>query len=218
MHFDLDTHIHTEFSHDSLLKLKTLLKIAKKRNLNAIAITDHNTFKAFDRISKSYNDSDIMIVPGMEIKTQFGDLIALFINEEIRERDFNAVIDEVRSQDGLTVLAHPFRSHSFPNIKSLNRVDAIEVLNGRTSRKNNLKAFFLAKRLRKLVTAGSDAHFGFEVGSVRMRFASEPSDLENLKKLIKSRRFLIVGRESSPIVHFMSVTVELLKKIQYLNF
>ena len=217
MYFDLDTHIHTEFSYDSLLNLKTLLKIAEKRNLNAIAITDHNTFRAFDKISKLHVDSGVMIVPGMEIKTQFGDLIALFINEEIRQRDFDSVIDEVRGQDGLIIFAHPFRNNSFPNIKSLTRVDAIEALNGRTSRKNNLKAFFLAKRLGKPVTAGSDAHFGFEVGNVRMRFTSKPSDLEDLKKLIKSNRCLIVGRESSSVVHFMSVAVELLKKVKHLK-
>ena len=214
MFFDLDAHIHTEFSRDSLLNLKTLLKIAKKRGLGAIAITDHNTFKAFNEIDNLRVDHDILIVPGMEIKTQFGDLITLFINEEIRQRDFDSIIDEVKKQDGLTILAHPFRNNSLPPIKSLIRVDAIEVLNGRTSRKDNLKAFFLARRLGKTITAGSDAHFGFEVGNVRMRFTSKPHDLEDLKKLIKSSRFQIVGKESSSVVRLMSVAVELVKKVR----
>jgi len=63
MLFDLDTHIHTEFSRDSLLNLKTLLKIAKKRGLGAIAITDRNTFRAFNKIDDLHVDHDILVIP-----------------------------------------------------------------------------------------------------------------------------------------------------------
>lgn len=41
MRFDL--HIHSGYSFDSLLDPKRIIKKAIKKNLNGIAITDHNT-------------------------------------------------------------------------------------------------------------------------------------------------------------------------------
>jgi len=38
-----DLHIHSKYSHDSLLSPDNILKVARKRGLGGIAVTDHNT-------------------------------------------------------------------------------------------------------------------------------------------------------------------------------
>lgn len=78
----LDPHIHTLYSGDSKNIPDDIVKIAKKRGLDAIAITDHNTIKGYEVIAKR-NIEDILIIPGIEISTREGHIVALGITEEI---------------------------------------------------------------------------------------------------------------------------------------
>lgn len=73
MKFDL--HVHTKYSKDSLLNPKTVLKIAKKKGLNGIAITDYNTIKGALATQKINDDENFTVIVGSEIKTEYGDTI-----------------------------------------------------------------------------------------------------------------------------------------------
>ena len=50
-----DLHIHSKYSACSNLKLKIILKFAKKRKLDGIAVTDHNTMKGALQLKKLNN-------------------------------------------------------------------------------------------------------------------------------------------------------------------
>ena len=102
-----DFHIHSKFSYDSLLSPKRIVRVAKKRGLDGIAITDHDTIKGALEASK-FNDS-IYVIIGSEIRTEKGDVIGLFLNEEITSKYFDEVVDEIKSQGGLVVLPHPYK-------------------------------------------------------------------------------------------------------------
>jgi len=71
------------------------------------------------------------------------------------------------------VLAHPFRNFPFyggfkGNLKGImNKVDALEVLNGRSFFWENKTSKNTATRFGFGMIAGSDSHFGFEVGRCR---------------------------------------------------
>ncbi|MDW8033923.1 MAG: PHP domain-containing protein, partial [Nitrososphaerota archaeon] len=91
-----DLHVHTFFSKDSLIDPKTLPKVAESRGLRGFAITDHDSFGAHMKIESSR----MLVVPGMEIRTSVGDLIALFIQEPVNSKDPFEVFDRVKSQDG----------------------------------------------------------------------------------------------------------------------
>ena len=41
----VDGHVHTKYSFDSSIEPKTLLKVAKKKGINTLIITDHGTIK-----------------------------------------------------------------------------------------------------------------------------------------------------------------------------
>ncbi|HQE50405.1 MAG TPA: PHP domain-containing protein, partial [Fervidobacterium sp.] len=154
----IDLHIHSKYSFDSLLSPRTILKVAKKKGLTGIAVTDHNTIRGGLEVRKINKDRDFTVIVGSEIQTDIGDIIGLCVNEEIKSRISIEVIEEIKDQGGYVVLPHPFRGHKL-NQYIIELSDAVEVFNGRSTAEENFKALELAKRYNKPFTAGSDAHF-----------------------------------------------------------
>lgn len=162
-----DLHIHSKYSYDSILEPKTILKIAKKRKLDGIAITDHNTIKGGMTALQENCNPCLDVIVGAEIKTDIGDVIGLYLEEEIHSRIFYDVVEEIHNQNGVAVLAHPFRNRSNYSQDELNDVDLIEGFNARSPRRANLEAQRMALSAGKMMTAGSDAHNFFEIGRGR---------------------------------------------------
>lgn len=70
----------------------------------------------------------------------------------------------MKAQDGLIVLANPFRRGIVFPFHLLKKIDLIEAFNARSSKHLNKKAFELAAMYQKPIVAGSDSHIGFEIG------------------------------------------------------
>jgi predicted metal-dependent phosphoesterase TrpH len=186
-----DLHIHTKYSFDSLSSPKRIIKTAQSHQINCIAITDHNTIRGAIEAKKYCQDNEFSIIVGCEVSSEIGDIIGLFLSSEISSRTALEIIDEIKNQGGIAVLPHPFKGHKLEGT-ILTKFDAIEGFNGRTSVTDNSQAMELAKRLKKPVTAGSDAHFLGEIGSVQMKLGHQdgftareffkllPSDFENV--------------------------------------
>lgn len=206
MKFDL--HIHSRYSYDSLLNLEKVIQIAKKKGLDGVAITDHNTIKGGIEALKINKDPDFQVIVGAEIKTIIGDIVGLWLNEEIKSREWGEVIDEIHSQGGVVILSHPYRGHEL--IKEVaKRVDVIEVFNARTPKELNKKSYELAMKLRKGLSAGSDAHISFEIGGGAVVINSD------IKKELLSGNVEIIGKESPYLLlHGFSFAIEKLKKIK----
>ena len=202
-----DLHIHSIYSYDSYLRPENIIKMAKKRSLNGVAVADHGTIKGGILTDKANNDPDFTVVVGSEIKTEYGDIIGLFLSDEIINRNFLEVLDEIKDQDGLSVLAHPYRQ--YPNPQEIaEKVDLVEVFNARSKSKDNQKAYELAMQFKMPQTAGSDAHVGFEIG--RGCIIIE----DDLKKALINGHNIIEGNESNYYLsHGLSVLSEKFKKI-----
>ena len=194
---ELDLHVHSRYSYDSLLKPEKIVKNAKQKGLRGVAITDHGTIQG-GLSAKKYNTSDFMIIIGAEIRTEIGDIIGLFLNEEIRSEGIWNVIDEIRHQDGVVILPHPFRGHDSNkfNKELVNKIDAIEGYNARTSKSKNIKAQEFAKAYKMPIVAGSDAHFYGEIGLAKT-IMQEASSEEDVRKSILSCRTCIDGVQTS---------------------
>jgi predicted metal-dependent phosphoesterase TrpH len=185
---NLDLHIHSKYSYDSFTGLKSILKISKRRGIQVISITDHNTMEAYNELQKFPKQDDILIIPGMEIKTELGDIIGLFLQNEIKSRTFIEVIDEIDEQDGVSVLPHPYRRGCDPVDLAL-KVDLVETFNARSTNDENWKAQELCDRVKKVPITGSDAHLCLEVGRAITQININVDDVESLKKIIlKSER------------------------------
>jgi hypothetical protein len=166
----VDLHVHTQYSIDSRIAPKALLKVARLKGLHGIAVTDHNTIRG-GQDAKSHSQQDFPVIIGSEIKTTMCEIIGLFLHENIDSTDPYVVLDAIRDQNGISVLPHPYRylQTPFPH-EFLSLIDVIEGYNSRTQHRRNQQAVDLALRMKKPICAGSDAHFYQELGRASTLF------------------------------------------------
>jgi PHP family Zn ribbon phosphoesterase len=77
----VDFHIHTPESKcysDLLTTPQQIVDASLAAGLDAIAITDHNTFKGVDAVSKLGQGKGLVVFPGIELSTEHGHFLALF--------------------------------------------------------------------------------------------------------------------------------------------
>ncbi|MCL5876342.1 MAG: CehA/McbA family metallohydrolase [Candidatus Bathyarchaeota archaeon] len=164
-----DLHIHTVYSPDSLIQPKTLIDmLAAHSFIKVAAVTDHDSTrgcKATVELASAY--PDVLIIPGVEISTVHGDMLVLG-TDELPPKPWTpeAVVDYAKSIDAVTIVAHPFRTYGMGEQAKNYKVDAIEVLNGGSSKQANAQAKEFAKTLGLPGTAGTDAHQVSELFSV----------------------------------------------------
>ena len=156
-----DLHIHTVYSSDSLIQPKTIVDMLSAHSyIKVAAVTDHDSvrgIKATVELAKPY--SDILIIPGVEISTDRGDVLVLG-TDELPPKPWSpeCVVDYAKSIGAVTSVAHPFREYGMGDLARNYNFDAVEVLNGNSSVKANSEAKALAKSMGLPGTAGSDAH------------------------------------------------------------
>ncbi len=208
-----DLHIHSKYSPDGFLIPEKIVKIAKKKGLDGFAITDHNTIKGGIK-AKEYETMDLRVIVGSEIKTERGEIIGLFLSKEIKSGDFEGVISEIKDQDGIVIIPHPFdelRHSAFhPTENDLKFIDAVEVFNSRcVSQRYNKKARNFAKENGLAITAGSDGHFANEIGK-----GGIITEEDDLKKAIIKNNIEVFGRRSSLVNHGFTKVLKLWRKIK----
>jgi len=167
-----DLHIHSWYSHDSLLSPRAIVRNAEAAGLTCIAITDHGTIRGGLAAKRLRTATSPEIIIGTEIRTDCGDIIGLGLSEEIRSTGWEDVIREIHNKGGVVVFPHPCRDHT--NIETIAPlVDYIECWNARSTPEQNACALALARRHARSMVAGSDAHSGPEIGSVRARIGRD---------------------------------------------
>lgn len=192
--FKLDIHVHTTNSGDSCIKLETIPEILDKKGLDGLAITDH------DKITK-YDIKEKIVLQGAEISTINGHLIALNIKKNINSgMSMGRTINEVHSQGGVAIIAHPY---SFPqncNLKNLNiRPDGIEVLNARVMFCNISTSLSkrMAIKLSVPMTGGSDSHIPDTVGDSYTIVEAESDSIDDIIDAFRMGRITFSGNCSS---------------------
>jgi predicted metal-dependent phosphoesterase TrpH len=160
-----DLHVHTTYSADSLITPKDLVHYAKLRGLNAIAVTDHNTLEGAYKIAKQ---TDFLIIPGMEVSSADGHIVALNVKELI-PRDLTAIetVKRIHQTGGIAIACHPFVLFKGCLKDAVTSdFDAIETINSRASPfgRSVRLAQATAQRLNLPRVAGTDSHFGTQIG------------------------------------------------------
>ena len=82
-----DFHTHSKYSSDGYVDPKILVKVAAKVGLSGIAVTDHNTIKG-GLEAKKYENNEIEVIVGSEILTDKGEIIGIFLTDEINSKNF----------------------------------------------------------------------------------------------------------------------------------
>jgi predicted metal-dependent phosphoesterase TrpH len=167
----VDCHLHTVASGDSILTIEQLADRAKCAGLDVVCITDHNQTAA--AVDAAGRDLGVRVIVGEEIRTPYGDVIGLFLNERIPYvLPLGEVIARIKAQGGLVYIPHPFdpiRSslgRVLPALCAEGAVDIIEVFNAKISDPAlNSRAVALARAFGLPGGAGSDAHDAPGVGA-----------------------------------------------------
>ena len=205
-----DLHIHSKYSSDGVINPEKIVKVAQKRGFSGIAVTDHDTIKG-GLEAKKYENDDFKVIVGSEVMTKKGEIIGLFLSEEIKSFDFHEVIDEIRAQNGLIVVPHPFDEWRYSaSLKQdeYKLVDGIEIFNSRCVHdKYNQKATKFAKTNHLGTTGGSDAHFTNEIGNAGIII-----ETEDIRSAILKNNLKVFGRRSTPLNHVLTKIVKLKRK------
>jgi len=202
-----DLHLHTRAS-DGLMSACDLLDhVERDTDLDVIAITDHDeTSGALEARERAVRlGYRVEVIPGVEVTTRDGHLVALFIEERPPAlRPLQATAEWVVERGGLCLAPHPFTHWTH----SLNRramdlatrhglLAGIEVLNaslaGRASRPHAIR-FNAVHRLARI--GSSDAHMLSMVGLACTRFAGRTS--HDLRRAIEAATTGAEGRFATP--------------------
>jgi predicted metal-dependent phosphoesterase TrpH len=161
----IDLHVHTFYSYDSLITPKELVAYARKGGLDGVAITDHDRIDGALKIAR---ETDFLIIPGIEISSLDGHIIGLNVHKSVPPKlGVDETLDRIHEAGGIAIACHPItffkeslKGHISPGF------DAIEVINSSAFPFN-----YSVKRSQKLASrfgiarvAGSDAHYGPEIG------------------------------------------------------
>lgn len=210
-----DFHIHSYFSADSNMSPETIVKFAKKRGLQAIAVTDHNTIKGGIETKKVAKD--LIVFVGSEIKTEKGEIIGLNLKKDIPPfLSLEETCKLIKKQGGLVFVPHPFDKFRFGvgnEIKKIIKyIYAIEVFNSRTLiNKFNEDAMNFAKKYKIPIFAGSDAHFESEIGSCYMLIEAKNNE-KGILNAIKNMNLKISGNSTGLKPHWKTFVKKLKTK------
>jgi hypothetical protein len=199
----VELHTHSSLSHDGRDPVDHLLEQAASVGLDAIAVTDHDEIDASLDAVEMAPEYGLIGIPGMEITTAVGHVLAFGVREAIPAGlSFEETLDRIREQGGIAVVPHPFQSSRHgvaPHIstEALASADAIEVYNSRllTGRANRKAERFAAFHDLPM-TAGSDAHIAEMVGQAVTEVDADERTAESILAAVADGRTSVVGRRT----------------------
>jgi predicted metal-dependent phosphoesterase TrpH len=196
MKFDL--HIHSNNS-DGHADVKEIVQAAKRRGLDGIAITDHDTMKGIPAAKKYIKEKklDLLLIPGIEVNTSEGHLLILGVDTPPqKKRSPEETIEEAHDLGGIANVPHPY--HPFRH--ALGRIpdaDAVEVYNSKhLFGLANGRAKLEASRRGMTMVAGSDSHFAETVGLGVTEIEAE--DVDSVLEAIRLGQTRILGKRTPP--------------------
>ncbi|MDY0293412.1 MAG: PHP domain-containing protein [Candidatus Methanomethylophilaceae archaeon] len=178
-----DLHVHSSFSSDGHSRPGQIIEAALARGLGCVAVTDHNSFEAYDLMK---DDGRLIIIPGEEVSSKEGHILAYGIDREIpRGMSVRDTIDDIRDAGGVAFAAHPYRWWSGLGERNvlMHDFDGVEALNARSVPWANRDSFELALQIGKPVSAGSDSHSPRSIGK---GYVELPEGLRTWQDVISS--------------------------------
>jgi predicted metal-dependent phosphoesterase TrpH len=213
MKYRIDFHVHSENSDDAIGSLQEISYFARRRNIDAVVIADHDKFS----LKEILKVNGVHLIPAIELKTIVGHVVCVLPKKHFNPKAaYQNPVKVVHEAGGYAIWAHPFdrilhrsREKIFP--------DAIEVYNSASFlfKSSSSKAWSLAERLNLPKVAGSDAHLPEDVGLCYVEV--EASSVDEAIEKVFCGEGLPYGRRR-PLTHMVKLAAKrVLKKIHYSN-
>ena len=104
-----DLHVHTCYSVDCNTPLQRIVDRCLKIGINCLAVADHNTISGALKLKEM---APFKVISAEEIMTSMGELIGLFLTEEVpKGLSPEETIARIKSQGGLVGIPHPYGRH-----------------------------------------------------------------------------------------------------------
>ncbi len=192
-------HCHTVYSGDSSLTPLKLIRTARACGMDAVAITEHDSYEASAPADKVAADEGFTLIRGVEVSTDLGHFCLFGVEDDSWDRwpgvhyKPGAEVVETAVAAGLLVIAaHPYSKRdlyaAMDAIYELGTVSAIEAMNGRCRGDDNELAAEAARNMGLPVTGGSDCHSAAEVARCYTVLEREVTDWTGLKAEIEAGR------------------------------
>jgi predicted metal-dependent phosphoesterase TrpH len=214
MPISVEFHCHTNASKDSLTRPVDLVAAARRKRIDRVVVTDHNSIAG---AREAQTIAPELIIIGEEIMTTKGEILAAFIQEEIPANlSPQETIRQLKEQGAFISVSHPFdelRKGGWQEndlLEILPFVDAIEVYNSRCMfSRFNRRAELFARKYNIAGTVGSDAHAAFELGR-SLLLLDQFTGPEEMRQVIRRAKMKV--RWSPWWVHFVSRYASMQKK------
>ena len=186
-----------------------------RRGINCLAVTDHNKVQGALEVQRQ---APFVVIVGEEIKTSEGEIIGLFLTEEIPGGlSAGRTIEVIREQGGVVYVPHPMdplrRTRLKPEVlrEVASLVDVLEVCNARSFNPWALgRARRFAEQHDLLMGAGSDAHTPGEIGAAHVVMPEFSNPAEFLQSLAAGQ--IVYGR-TNPFVHTTTISLKLRRRL-----
>ena len=211
-----DLHVHTCFSRDSVSAPEEIIQHCLREGINCLAVTDHNTISGALEVERI---APFTVIVGEEVMTTGGEIIGLFLSEEIPSRlSPEETVARIKDQGGLVCIPHPcdrFRWFSRLGGRLVEKVradiDLIEVFNSRTwLMRDSARARRLAQELGVPGTAGSDAHVVSEIGRAYVELP-EFDGADGFRDSISQGQ--VFGRRTGTFIHLYNTRNRIIKRL-----
>ena len=188
----IDLHIHSKYSEDANGNPKEIIQSLKKKGINGMCITDHNNVKGGLEALK-ISPKNFIVIPGSEISTLDGHILALNIKENIPPKQkIEITIDQIIDKGGIPIVPHLLRNMSGIKKRKLNfikdKINAIEIFNSCSQPKTNLKMSKIARYYNYGGTGGSDTHEPQYAGYGYTTIDTSDYNIDNIISLINNKK------------------------------
>jgi predicted metal-dependent phosphoesterase TrpH len=216
-----DLQLHSDLG-DGLASPEAILDAAEQAGLDVIALTDHDDIRGafLLRDIAARRSSPVEIVPGVEVTTRSGHLLALWIEEEIQMfASLADTVSRIHRAGGVAIVPHPLSYLTFSAGEGALRalaaatdplvhIDGIETRNpSYAGRVRAARSVWLNEKVLHVAETGSsDAHHANLVGTTWTDFDGTDSDA--LRRAIADRTTRPDGRHWTLGEHLDGVALQ----------
>jgi hypothetical protein len=194
----VDLHTHTnEYSACSRMDSQTLMETAIERGLDGIALTEHDYLRSpeeMDHLRRRFPQIKIFNAIEVSVKEKEHVLVYGVLNPNLfyNSMPLGELEQIVKSENGIMVLAHPFRYKNEIAEDFFNSgIEGIEVASVNVKRYMKKGYDYILSRKNLIQVMGSDTHDAATVGIFTTNFKIHIRDEAELVQAIRSKEFTL---------------------------